>query len=261
MRLYHRMRYSRLFRLYAYLFKPDIFATHHREVNLYSTLLHKPNLIFDIGAYDGHKTEAFAALGSSVVACEPDPYNFSILSARFKKQRNKIHLLNCAVSDKVGEATLQRNYEGSAFNTIKPEWVSILERDDTVRWNEKIKYADSLRINVATTTLDALIERFGTPDFIKIDVEGAELEVINGLNKKIKSLSFECLLPEFNPQLILILRKLKTLDENYHFNVIFNEELLFKSPVTDMELKEWVNTTALFTFDVLAISKDVRATT
>lgn len=261
MRLYHRIRYSRLFWLYASLFKPELIATHRREVNLYSSFLHKPSLIFDIGAYDGHKTAAFAALGSKVVACEPDPYNFSILSERFRSHRNKIHLLNCAVSDKVGEATLQRNYEGSAFNTIKPEWVSVLERDNIVRWNEKIKYAESLRINVPTTTLNALIDRFGTPDFIKIDVEGAELEVIDGLNKKIKSLSFECLLPEFSHHLALILRKLTSLDENYRFNVIFNEELLFKSLVTDMELKEWVNTTALYTFDVLAISEEVWATT
>ncbi|MFA5770897.1 MAG: FkbM family methyltransferase, partial [Patescibacteria group bacterium] len=46
-------------------------------------------------------------------------------------------------------------------------------------------------ILVQMTTLDALIMEFGQPDFCKIDVEGFELEVISGLNKKIGCLNFE----------------------------------------------------------------------
>ncbi len=41
------------------------------------------------------------------------------------------------------------------------------------------------------TTLDALINKYGQPDFCKIDVEGFELEVISGLTKKISCLNFE----------------------------------------------------------------------
>jgi len=39
--------------------------------------------------------------------------------------------------------------------------------------------------------LDALIEQYGRPDFIKIDVEGAELDVLCGLNQSVPALSFE----------------------------------------------------------------------
>ena len=43
------------------------------------------------------------------------------------------------------------------------------------------------------TTLDALIARFGKPAFCKIDVEGLEAEVLQGLSQPLPALSFECL--------------------------------------------------------------------
>jgi hypothetical protein len=48
-------------------------------------------------------------------------------------------------------------------------------------------------VEVDTTTLDALIERFGMPSFVKIDVEGAEPEVLAGLSRPVAGLSFEYL--------------------------------------------------------------------
>ena len=46
-------------------------------------------------------------------------------------------------------------------------------------------------MSVQITTLDALIARHGAPDFLKIDVEGAELEVLSGLTHAIPTISFE----------------------------------------------------------------------
>jgi hypothetical protein len=44
---------------------------------------------------------------------------------------------------------------------------------------------------VTVTTLDALISQYGKPAFCKIDVEGAELDVLQGLSQALPALSFE----------------------------------------------------------------------
>ena len=46
-------------------------------------------------------------------------------------------------------------------------------------------------INVKVIILDCLIGRFGMPDFLKIDTEGSELNVLRGLNRAPHCLSFE----------------------------------------------------------------------
>ena len=52
-------------------------------------------------------------------------------------------------------------------------------------------------INVPTETLDMAIEKYGTPEYVKIDVEGNEREVIAGLSKPVRCLSFENCTPNF----------------------------------------------------------------
>ena len=256
--VYYWLKYSRLFRLYERVFKPYILAQHNKEVSLYKGFLRSPALIFDIGAYDGHKTAAFAEISSKVISCEPDPDSFKILSSRFRNWRNKVQLLNCAVYDKQGEALLQRNIKGSAFNTLNPEWSDILQRDQGERWGEKIKFDPSISVVAKTTTLDHLIEQFGVPDFIKIDVEGSELQVMRGLTKKIRAVSFECLLPEFKSQLLEILTRLLSLDNSYRFNIIYDEELILPMPASHEEILQWIENTRFHCFDMLAILENDR---
>jgi FkbM family methyltransferase len=74
----------------------------------------------------------------------------------------------------------------STLSTLSTEWLSIAqkaERFSGMEWNEKIL--------VPVSTLDALIERHGMPQFTKIDVEGFEKEVLVGLSQASKHLAFE----------------------------------------------------------------------
>lgn len=251
--LYEYLKYSRLFRVYERLLKPAAGAAHAREVRLYQSILGEgAKLIFDIGAYDGHKTAAFLELCDSVVVCEPDAHNFRLLGIRFRRQRRRVSLYRTALAEQAGTAVFHVHHPGSAFNTLNPAWAALLEADHMTRWNEEIRFQQESDVEVATTTLDELIRLHGMPDFIKIDVEGFERLVMAGLSRSVPCLSFECLLPEFKDDLLEILRRLMDLEARTAFNVVYEEELLFPEFVSYERVLEWIGTTTLYAFDMVA---------
>jgi FkbM family methyltransferase len=255
--IYQHLKYSGLFRLYEGLFKKEVVRQHEKEVSLYRQLLGKANLIFDIGAYDGHKTAAFLEISKTVVSCEPDPHNFRTLQVRFRNKLKRVKLLPVALSSREGEETFLVHHEGSAFNTLNPEWQSILEKDKQQRWQEDIQFAPEKQVTVVTTTLDNLIKEYGMPDFIKIDVEGYEMQVFQGLSQPVPCISFEMLLPEFDKQLDHILHKLIAFDSRSTFNVIYNEELLFPAFINYEAIREWIRQRPVDCFDMVVKSAAV----
>ena len=72
---------------------------------------------------------------------------------------------------------------------------------------------------VKSTTLDNLVKEFGIPDYIKLDIEGGELNAFIGLNQPINILSFETTLPIFHDETIKILHKISSLGE-YQFKLL-----------------------------------------
>jgi FkbM family methyltransferase len=240
---YEYIRYSFFFRLYARLFKRQVIQDHEKEVAFYKTFLpgHCP-LIFDIGAYDGHKTAAFLELAGKVVSCEPDKHNFRTLRIRFRNNRSAVMLENKAVSDHVGTDTYYIHHAGSAFNTLNPKWKQLLEADQEKRWNETIRFSEAVTITL--TTLDELIHKYGRPYFIKIDVEGYELTVLKGLSQKVPYLSFECLLPDCKTELLDCLAHLYQLDNKVVFNAAFEERLEFVHFLSYHDMINWVSNEA-----------------
>jgi|GEM_PF-6654765 len=63
-------------------------------------------------------------------------------------------------------------------------------------------------IMIETITIDEMVEEYGKPDLIKVDVEGYELEVLAGLSHKINRLCFEWH-EEFLDEFVLCLEELE----------------------------------------------------
>jgi hypothetical protein len=95
--------------------------------------------------------------------------------------------------------------------TLESGWREARARDPDfarVRWNR--------RIEIETLTLDLLVERFGMPAFVKIDVEGSEPAVLAGLTRPLPALSFEYL-PRALGEVEACVHRLRTLGR-YRFN-------------------------------------------
>ena len=154
---------------------------------LYAAFAGPGDLVFDVGAHAGNRTRALAALGCRVVALEPQPDFAGLLRLLFGRHP-RVAILETAVGDRAGVATLSVSDRTPTMTTLAAAWRAARERDPVfngVRWNRDI--------DVELVTLDALIARFGRPAFVKIDVEGAEPAVLAGLTRPVPALSFEYL--------------------------------------------------------------------
>ncbi|MBP7272845.1 MAG: FkbM family methyltransferase [Saprospiraceae bacterium] len=173
-------------------------------------------LIYDVGANEGLLTEVFLQYGN-VIAVEPDEFSQRVLKYRFLKHK-KFRLLPLAISNKNGEQHFFVQQSGSALNTLSEKWRTIIEDGKFGFSNQFSKHA------VKTVTLDSLIQKFGMPNYIKIDTEGHELAVIQGLTKPVQLLSFEANLPEFLAETIVIIDVLTSVSPEYQFTFFANYE-------------------------------------
>ena len=201
--IYHRLKASGIYSLYWTLADRRIIQARSAEVRFYRKVLtgfHKGALVFDIGANHGQKTDVFLRLGAKVVAVEPDHLNQAILKEKFLRYRIKkkpVTVVGKAVSEKTAVETMWIDSPGSAKNTLSLKWAELLRVDDG-RFGATLQFAEQR--DVATITLEDLIAEHGLPFFIKIDVEGYEPSVLQGLHRPVPWLSFEVNLPQFKPE-------------------------------------------------------------
>ena len=144
------------------------------------------SLCFDIGANMGNRVAAFRRCGFRVVAVEPQPVCYTALQAAFADDP-AVTLINKAVGSRSGTATMMLS-DNHIYSTLSQEFVDSARRSErfgNARWNKSIK--------VDVVTLDQLVAEYGQPAFIKVDVEGFELEVVRGLSRPVDALSPEWL--------------------------------------------------------------------
>lgn len=150
------------------------------EAEFYKTVLIPDSMVFDVGANLGGKTNVMLSAGAKfVVTIEPNPKCYENLNFYFKRHP-RVALVQSAVGPEDGSITLYAN-GSSAAGSVLPDWNKTIFGNDYV----------TSEIIVPMTTLDRLIEKFGTPDYLKIDIEGFEEEALRGLSTKIPLVSFE----------------------------------------------------------------------
>jgi FkbM family methyltransferase len=139
-------------------------------------------LLFDIGANRGDATVAGVNLGYKVIALEPAPRVFAELVRNFIYDPNVIPL-RLAVSETTGDRIEFYECVEDGLSTMEKSWLT----DPDMPYNGK----EFRIVYVNTCTMNWLVEQYGKPDLIKIDVEGAEWAVFRGMTQNYGKLAFE----------------------------------------------------------------------
>jgi FkbM family methyltransferase len=215
---YDRMRETFAYDCYRRLKHGYPIGWRNSEYLMYRSLLGAVTgelLIFDVGANRGQRTEVFLRLGAKVVAVEPDATNQRVLARRYSQRGRPVTVIGKAVSDSAAGATLWVHRPGSGLNSLSRKWVEGLGNDAS-RFGSTVQFASTKEVE--TTTLEELMEAYGTPVYIKIDVEGHELSVLQGLKRSVPYLSFEVSLPEMLDESLECVAILARLSEKGTFN-------------------------------------------
>jgi FkbM family methyltransferase len=229
-----RFNDSWLYQFYVNVQFPDYAHQKRREEAFYQSLFgaSRPRLVFDVGANGGAKAWVFASMADKVICIEPDPDAVAYLRQRYRNNP-RIIIVPKGVGAREGSAPFFVFNKGDCYNTFSDKWVKLLS-DRSESLDRPIKTVTS-SLNVEITTLDRLIMEHGIPDYIKLDVEGYELDAILGLTTKISLLSFECNLPEFRNDAIAIIHHLSAGVPHISFNLTTIE------PPFQLQLQDWVD--------------------
>jgi FkbM family methyltransferase len=210
---------------------------------IYEQIINEGDLIFDVGLNVGDKSEIFLSLGAKVVGFEPQIECFYFATNKIGNNPN-FKAENIALDKKKGSEKIYiASYHTISSMSEKFIIESKKERFPEYQWsNERLVQVD---------TLDNMIEKYGKPEYIKIDVEGYEFNVISGLSTPINLISIE-----FNAELcdetvkcIEYIDKLNNNETEFNYQYRVDENLKFDKWLSKNEILSYLTSVNDFKFE------------
>jgi len=159
------------------------------ETELVKKEIKKGDVVLDLGANIGYYTLIFAKLvgeKGKVFAFEPEPDNFALLKKNVEINGYKnVVLVQKAVSNKTGKLKLYLCKDNTGGHSIHPF-------ESPQDGNQSIE--------IEATRLDDYFKTYdGKIDFIKMDIQGAEKEAVQGMSSLLKKNKNVKVVSEFWP--------------------------------------------------------------
>lgn len=177
-----------------------------------------PGWFFDIGANVGLYTWEVreACPTRNILTFEPDPENIKLLEKTLGEANlQNLEICQSALSNQTGYASFFQDTLTSATGCVggndKP-------------WIEQYLNSSSNEIRVKTETIDSIVKDDKTPSLIKIDVEGHEVEVLQGGRNTLNEAKTLLIIESFPPKLHTVLSFLheigyRSLDADRHTSI------------------------------------------
>jgi FkbM family methyltransferase len=135
------------------------------------------DLIFDVGLHRGEDTDFYLKKGFRVAAFEADPALVAHFKVRFRDaiSGGRLQIVEGAIAPETAGERLAfyKNLQKSVWGTIDASWA---ER------NAKIG-ARSVKVEVVRVDVVEAFRTIGVPFYLKVDIEGADHLVLDGLHR------------------------------------------------------------------------------
>eukprot|EP00756_Hemistasia_phaeocysticola_P057130 Hpha_TRINITY_DN33762_c0_g1::TRINITY_DN33762_c0_g1_i1::g.25128::m.25128 len=153
------------------------------------------SLVVEAGSLDGSQAVEAAAAGCRAVALEPSPSSFQRVfnaSRQARLGKEAMQVLNVAAASSEGLANFSAHEDASAFDGLVHKGVSNLDLGGVVKGK---------MVEVRTQRLDVLFDSSQRIDILKVDVQGAEWDVLDGAELLLRAGNVGAILLEVSPLL------------------------------------------------------------
>ena len=132
-------------------------------------------LVFDVGMHMGEDTEFYLSRGCRVIGVEGNPELLPVLRKKFSSEleRGQLHIVDKAISHTPGKVRFAINFDKTVWGSIVPRFI---KRGKCL--GGEIKYIDAEAI-----LFDDVLREYGTPYYLKIDIEGMDMACVEALHR------------------------------------------------------------------------------